>query len=93
MPYPTKDNYITFLLERIDEFQASMAQNKQPGHPLVYENRYMICFFVIMILKRCFAFKAMNRWLKRNPDEALKLGFSVLHVAHYLVASKLFMLC
>jgi len=61
MPYPTKDNYITFLLERIDEFQASMAQNKQPGHPFVYENRYIICFFVFMTLKRCFAFKAMNK--------------------------------
>jgi len=78
MPYPCKDDYITFLLNRIDEFQASITQNKQPGHPFIYENRYMICFFAFMTLKRCFAFKAMNRWLKRNSDEALKLGFSVI---------------
>jgi len=76
MPYPCKDDYITFLLNLIDEFQASIPQTKQPGHPFGYENRYMMCFFIVMILKRCFAFKAMNRWLKLNPDEAKKLGFS-----------------
>ncbi|MGB9595929.1 MAG: hypothetical protein ACPL7B_06565 [Candidatus Poribacteria bacterium] len=25
-----------------------------------------------------FAFKAMHRWLKCNPDEALKFGFSAI---------------
>ena len=69
MPYSCKDDYITFLLNLIDEFQASIPQTKQPGHPFGYENRYMICFFIFMIIKRCFAFKAMNRWLKLNPDE------------------------
>jgi len=51
MPYPCKDDYITFLLNLIDEFQASIPQTKQPGHPFGYENRYMICFFIFMIIK------------------------------------------
>ena len=33
MPYSCKDDYITFLLNLIDEFQASIPQTKQPGHP------------------------------------------------------------
>lgn len=76
MPYPNKDDYITFLLNRVDEFQNAQPKTKQQGHPFDYEDRSLICFFATMILKRCFAFKAMNRWLKCNPDEALKFGFS-----------------
>ena len=76
MPYPCKDDYITFLFNRIDEFHHDQPKTKQPGHPPDYEDRSLICFFTIMILKRCFAFKAMNRWLKLNPAEAQKLGFS-----------------
>jgi len=76
MPHPNKDDYITFLFNLIDEFQNAQTQNKQPGHPYDYETRSLICFFAIMILKRCFAFKAMNRWLKLNANEAQKLGFS-----------------
>lgn len=76
MPHPNKDDYITFLLKLIDEFQDGQTQTKQPGHPFDYETRSLICFFTIMILKRCFAFKAMNRWLKLNTNEAQKLGFS-----------------
>jgi hypothetical protein len=76
MPYPNKDDYITFLFNLIDKFQESQTQTKQPGHPFDYDTRSLICFFAIMILKRCFAFKAMNRWLKLNTNEAQKLGFS-----------------
>lgn len=76
MPHPNKDDYITFLLNLIDEFQDAQTQTKQPGRPFDYEDRSLICFFIIMILKRCFAFKAMNRWLELNPNEAQKIGFS-----------------
>ena len=100
---PDKDDYITFLLNLIDEFQDAQTQTKQPGHPYDYETRSLICFFAIMILKRCFAFKAMNRWLKLNTNKAQKLGFSGIPsrwtlsrrfktlYEHYLVASKHFM--
>ena len=95
MPYPCKDDYISFLFNRIDEFQDEFhhgqPKTKQAGHPLDYEDRSLICFFTIMILKRCFAFKAMNRWLKLNPTEAKKLGFSSIHAGHCLVASRHFM--
>ncbi len=63
MPYPKQEDYIGFLFRLIDEFESSHPQPKGPGRPVDYEDRSLICFFVIMILKRCFAFKAMHRWL------------------------------
>jgi hypothetical protein len=75
MPYPNQEDYITYLFRLLDEFD-SQEKPKNVGHPFVYKNRSLICFFAIMILKRCFAFKAMYRWLSINHEEAKKLGFS-----------------
>ena len=73
MPHPSKDDYIIFLLSLIDEFQDTQTQIRQSGHPFDYETRSLICFFTIMILKRCFAFKAMNRWLKLNTNDLMEI--------------------
>ena len=75
MPYPNQEDYITFLFQLLDKF-GSQEKTKNVGHPLVYQNRSLICFFAIMILKRCFAFKAMHRWLSSHYEEAKKLGFA-----------------
>jgi Transposase DDE domain len=75
VPYPDKDDYTTLLFRLLDEFELSETKNKGKGHPYVYDNRSLICFFIVMTLKRCFAFKAMNRWLIHNQQEAKKLGF------------------
>jgi len=76
MPYPNQSDYINFLLLLIDEFESSQHKSKRPGHPFDYQDRSLICFFAIMILKRCFAFKAMHRWLTLNPEKARELGFT-----------------
>lgn len=76
MPYPKQQDYISFLFRLIDEFESSTPKPKRRGRPPEHKNRSLICFFVIMILKRCFAFKAMHRWLTQHPQEAIELGFS-----------------
>jgi len=75
MPYPKQEDYVEFLFGLIDEFESSHPQPKRSGRPYDYENSSLICFFVIMLLKRCFAFKAMHRWLSRHPEKAQRLGF------------------
>ena len=75
MPYPKQKDYIKFLFGLIDEFESSHPKPKRPGRPVDYENRSLICFFVTMLLKRCFAFKAMHRWLSSHPEKAQELGF------------------
>jgi len=77
MLYPNQEDYITFLFQLLDEFD-SQEKPKNIGHPFVYTNRSLICFFAIMTLKRCFAFKAMYRWLSIHYEEAGKLGFSTI---------------
>lgn len=75
MPYPKQEDYIKFLLQLLEKFEAKEEKQKGPGRPPVYKNRVLICFFAIMQLKRCFAFKAMHRWLLNHPKEAKQLGF------------------
>ena len=70
MPYPKQEDYIEFLFGLIDEFESSHPQPKRSGRLFEYENRSLMCFFVIMLLKRCCAFKAMHRWLSHHPEKA-----------------------
>ncbi|HGE72019.1 TPA: hypothetical protein ENX78_14365 [Candidatus Poribacteria bacterium] len=74
MSYPNQEDYITFLMRLLDEFDLH-NKTRKVGHPYVYENRSFICFFAVMTLKRCFAFKAMYRWLSIHSEESKKLGF------------------
>lgn len=76
MPYPSDRDYISFLRQLIDKFESSRPATRGPGRPFTYKNRVLICFFAIMQMKRCFAFKAMHRWLSRHPKKAKRLGFS-----------------
>ena len=76
MPYPNQEDYITFLLRLLDEFDSAQENPKNPGRPFFYKNRSLICFFAIMIMKRCFAFKAMHRWLGNHQKESEQLGFT-----------------
>jgi len=78
MPYPYQKDYITFLFQLLDEFESSQGTSKKPGRPFVYENRSLICFFAIMIIKRCFTFKAMYRWLVNHKEESVRLGFTAI---------------
>ena len=76
---PNQEDYITFLFRLLDKFDSQEKPKnvgQTLGHPYVYKNRSLICFFAIIILKRCFAFKAMYRWLSIHHEEARKLGFS-----------------
>lgn len=75
MPYPKQEDYISFLFGLIDEFESSHPNPKRSGRPVDYKNRSLMCFFAIMLMKRCSAFKAMHRWLKRHPEKAQQLGF------------------
>jgi hypothetical protein len=75
LPYPNKEDYIEFLFYLLEEFELSQEKQKGKGRPPVYKNRVLICFFAIMVLKRCFLFKAMHRWLLHHKKEVGKLGF------------------
>lgn len=78
MPYPNQEDYITYLFQLIDEFDLSQGDQRKPGRPFVYKDRSLICFFAIMTIKRCFAFKAMHRWLLNHKEESSKLGFTTI---------------
>ena len=76
MPYPNQEYYIKFLLFLFEKFFIKREKPKGPGRPCVYENSVLICFYAIMQLKHCLAFKAMHRWLANHPNEAEQSGFS-----------------
>ena len=76
MPYPCKEDYISILSQLIDEFESSRSTTRGAGRPFTYKNRVLICFFAVMQMKGCTAFKAMHRWLLCHTEEAKQLGFS-----------------
>jgi len=78
MPYPKQWDYIRFLFLLIEEFELYAPPFQRLGRPYSYKNRSLICFFAIMQLKRCFAFKAMHRWLLHHKQEAQLLGFHTI---------------
>jgi hypothetical protein len=69
MCYPDTDNYITFLFQRLEEFETSLnsTQTQSPGRPKVHLDRSLIVFFAIMTLKAINRFKTQHKWLLANP--------------------------
>ena len=69
MSYPDQDYYITFLFQRLEEFEALPNANQphRPGRPKVYPDRSLIVFFAIMGIKGVNSFKAHRRLLFANP--------------------------
>jgi hypothetical protein len=75
MEAPSLADYVTTYFTLFDRFKQEQDNPVHCGHPFEYEDKVLIVFFTIMIVRRINAFKAQHRWLEHHLEEALLLGF------------------
>ena len=61
MVTPTFADYVKLLYTLFDEFVKQQTASTRRGHPLVYQHKVLIVFFVIIHCKRIFQFKTQWR--------------------------------
>ena len=66
MGCPDRAYYITFLFERLEDFNAALP--KTYGRPKSYADESLIVLLAILTLKGIYSFKAQHRWLKTHPQ-------------------------
>lgn len=65
---PTFNDYVGLIYNRFEAFTQASEAAKRVGHPLVYQHKSMIVFFVWMQFKRIYSFKTQWKWLKQHPE-------------------------
>lgn len=65
---PTFNDYVDLIYNRFEAFTQASAEAKRVGHPLVYQHKSMIVFFMWMQLKRIYHFKTQWKWLQQHPE-------------------------
>ncbi len=76
MELPSKDDYVETYFTLFEKFEQGRNQPPGRGRPYEYEERILIVFFTMMMIRRITAFKAQRRWLNRHPLEAQQLGIA-----------------
>ena len=68
MSYPDRAYYITFLFERLEDFNASVdaPPPKTYGRSKLYTDASLIVLLAILTLKGIYSFKAQHRWFKTH---------------------------
>lgn len=75
MQAPSQADYVTTYFTLYDRFQQEQGCPVHYGHPFDYEDKVLIVFFTMMMIRRITAFKAQHRWLENHPEEAMRLNF------------------
>lgn len=78
MPLPSFDDYVKIIFDLFDQFEQEQRERKR-GRPVIYKDKILIVFFIIMQFKRLYKFKAQRRWLENHPDERAKIGLGLPH--------------
>jgi hypothetical protein len=88
MELPSKDDYVETYFTLFEKFEQGRNQPPERGRPYEYEERILIVFFTMMMIRRITAFKAQHRWLSRHPIEAQQLG--IVGIPHRTTLSRRF---
>jgi hypothetical protein len=75
MQAPSQADYVATYFTLFDRFQQEQGNSVHYGHPFDYEDKVLIVFFTMMMIRRITAFKTQHRWLKNHPEEAAQLSF------------------
>jgi len=75
MQAPSQADYVMAYFTLFDRFKQEQGNPVHYGHPFDYEDKVLIVFFTIMIVRRITAFKTQHRWLENHPEEAVQFGF------------------
>jgi hypothetical protein len=75
MQAPSQADYVMAYFTLYDRFQQEQACSVHYGHPFDYEDKVLIVFFTMMMIRRITTFKAQHRWLENHPEEAVQLNF------------------
>lgn len=78
MVEPTLTDYVTLLFTLFERFWQRRTKRPGPGHPVSYEHKALIVFFVVMHQRHTYRFKAQHRWLKKHPE--MHVTFQLQHV-------------
>lgn len=73
MKIPSQNDYVETYFTLFELFQQGRNQPTRQGRPCTYQDKVLIVFFTMMIIKRITAFKAQHRWLVNHPGEMLRL--------------------
>lgn len=73
---PTFNDYVALIYNRFEAFTQASETVKGVGHPVVYQHKSMIVFFMWMQFKRIYGFKTQWKWLKQHPEALAVLGWA-----------------
>jgi hypothetical protein len=73
---PSFNDYVALIYNRFEAFAQASDVVSKIGHPLVYEQRSMIVFFMGMQFKRISQFKSQWGWLNTHPETVKLLGWA-----------------
>lgn len=85
MQAPEPADYVTMYFTLFARFEQAQQKTHQ-GRPFKYEQKQMIVFYTMMMLRRIQTFKAQHRWLETHPVERQSLAFS--HIPHRTTLSR-----
>jgi hypothetical protein len=88
MQAPSQADYVAAYFTLFDRFQQEQGNSVHYGHPFDYEDKVLIVFFTMMMVRRITAFKTQHRWLENHLEEGLQLGFE--QVPHRTTLSRRF---
>lgn len=71
---PSFADYVSLLYTLFERFLQQQAAPTPRGHPLVYQHKVLIVFFMIMQCLRIFQFKTQHRWLTQHPERRQHIG-------------------
>lgn len=74
MQAPSQADYVVAYFTLFDRFQQEQGNPVHYGHPFDYEDKVLIVFFTMMMIRRITAFKAQHRWISSHPMEAQQIG-------------------
>jgi hypothetical protein len=72
---PNFNDYINLIYNRFERFTQASEEVKRVGHPLIYQQKSLIVFFMWMQLKRIYHFKTQWKWLSQHPEALSVLGW------------------
>lgn len=68
MTAPCINDYVKTYFTLYERFEQEQYQSLNRGHPFDCTMQTMILFFIIMLVRHIFAFKAQKRWLIQDDD-------------------------
>jgi hypothetical protein len=73
---PTFNDYVALIYNRFEAFTQASETVKGVGHPVVYQHKSLIVFFMWMQFKRIHGFKTQWKWLKQHSEALAVLGWT-----------------